>query len=443
VSDSRATGRTRTSGDAGRADLLIVGAAQLLTAPPTPGSAPLRGRALDQPTILADAAVACVDGAVAAVGTTKEVLARFPEARAGRVLDARGLLLTPGLVDAHTHLPFAGTREGEFDARTRGESYESIAAKGGGIESSRRALRALDEDHLTALVAGRLETLLAGGVTTVEAKSGYGLDWGEERKQLRALRRAGETSPVEIVPTFLGAHAVPAEFRSNREGYLALLANEMIPAVGAEGLARFCDVWCDAGIYTVEESRRILEAGARYGLAAKLHADELGDAGAASLAAEVGAVSADHLLFASEAGLRAMAARGVVGVLLPGTAFTLGLPYAPARRMIEWGLPVAIATDWNPGSTMSSSLPLAMTMAVTQMKMTPAEVWMAVTANAATAVGAGDRIGRIEPGFQADLTLFEGGDYRHIPYHYGHDHVRAVVKRGAVAYEPGNPSRCF
>lgn len=425
-----------------RADLLIVGAAQLLTAPATPGGAPLRRSALDQPLVMSDAAIACVGGKVAAVGPSAEVTAAFPERLAARAIDARGLLVTPGLIDAHTHLPFAGTRELEFDSRARGESYESIAAKGGGIESSRRALGAMGEDELVERVAGRLRVLLAQGVTTVEAKSGYGLSWAEEGKQLRALGRAAAGSPVEVIPTFLGAHAMPEEFRSRREEYLALLTEEMIPAVGAEGLARFCDVWCDKGIYSVEEARRLLEAGKRHGLAPKLHADELGDVGAAALAAEVGAVSADHLLFSSESGLRAMAAAGVVAVLLPGTAFTLGLPYAPARRMIEMGLPVAVATDWNPGSTMSSSLPLAMTMAITQMKMTPAEAWMAVTANAASAVGSSARIGRIQPGYQADLVLFEGGDYRHIPYHYGHDHARLVVVRGAVVHEAGAGSRC-
>lgn len=429
--------------DGGRADLLVVGAAELITAPGKPGAPPLRGRALDEPLLIRDAAVACVGGAIAKVGGTREVLDAFPEARAHRVLDARGLLLAPGLIDAHTHLPFAGSREMEFDARARGESYESIAAKGGGIESSRRALREISQDDLTERVASRLGALLAQGVTTVEAKSGYGLDWNEERKQLRALQRAAERSPVTVVPTFLGAHAMPREFRERREAYIALLIDEMLPAVESERLARFCDVWCDRGIYTVPESRQILEAAQRHGLGAKLHADELGEAGAAGLAAELGAVSADHLLFASDDGLRAMAAKGVVGVLLPGTAFTLGLPYAPARRMIEMGLPVAVATDWNPGSTMSSSLPLAMTMAVTQMKMTPAEAWMAVTANAAAAVGEGERIGRIQPGYRADFVLFDGGDHRHVPYHYGHDHARVVVAGGVVSHEAGQASRCF
>ncbi|HET7904332.1 MAG TPA: imidazolonepropionase [Candidatus Eisenbacteria bacterium] len=431
------------AGAEGRADLLVVGAAELLTAPATPGGAPLVGPALDRPILLRDASVACVEGRVAAVGPTPEVLAAFPEARAARMIDARGLLVAPGFVDAHTHLPFAGTREMEFDARARGESYASIAAKGGGIASSRRALLETKEEDLTALVAARLHTLLAQGVTTVEAKSGYGLVWAEERKQLRALAAAAPSSPVEIVPTFLAAHAVPEEFRERRDAYVAAVIEEAIPAVAREGLARFCDAWCDQGAFTVQESRRILEAGKRHGLRPKLHADELGDAGAARLAAEIGAVSADHLLFASEAGLDAMAAAGVVAVLLPGTAFTLGLPYAPARRMVERGAAVAVATDWNPGSTMSSSIALAMTMAVTQMKLTPAEAWMAATANAAAAIGAGDRIGRIQPGYRADMTLFDAGDHRHVAYHYGHDHVRLVVHSGRPVYERAEASSCF
>lgn len=427
----------------GRADLLVVGAAELLTAPATPGGAPLLGPALDRPLLLRDASVACAGGRIAAVGSTADVLASYPEARATRVIDARGLLVAPGFVDAHTHLPFAGTREMEFDARARGESYTSIAAKGGGIASSRRALLETTEEDLAARVAARLRALLAQGVTTVEAKSGYGLVWPEERKQLRALAAASSTSPVEIVPTFLAAHAVPEEYRERRDLYVAAVIEEAIPSVAREGLARFCDAWCDEGAFTIEESRRILEAGTRHGLRPKLHADEMGDAGAARLAAEVGAVSADHLLFASEGGLDAMAAAGVVAVLLPGTAFTLGLPYARARRMVERGVAVAVATDWNPGSTMSSSIALAMTMAVTQMKLTPAEAWMAVTANAASAVGAGDRIGRIQPGYRADMTLFDADDHRHVAYHYGHDHVRLVVHSGAVVHERSGASPCF
>ena len=423
-----------------KSDLLVQSAAQLITAPP--GSGPLLGADLDRPVLLEDAAVAVVGERIAAVGPTREILAQYPERDAARVLDARGRLLAPGFVDAHTHLPFAGTREMEFDARARGESYESIAAKGGGIRASVGQVRAIDEAALADRVVARLGTLLRQGITTVEAKSGYGLDPESELKQLLALRAAQPRSPVEIVPTFLGAHALPEEYRDRRGAYIDLLVGTMIPGVAKAGLARFCDVWCDRGIYTVEESRTILLAGKALGLLPKLHADELGDAGAAALAAEVGAVSADHLLFASDAGLDAMAKAGVVAVLLPGTAFTLGLPYARARAMIARGLAVALATDFNPGSTMSSSMSLALTLGVTQMKLTPAEAWMAATANAACALGEGYRLGRIQPGFQADLCLHDALDYRHIPYHYGQEHLHAVVKRGRVALEGAEAWTC-
>ena len=424
-----------------KCDLLIVSARQLLTAPP--GDAPLLGPDLDRPLLLEDAAVACVDGRVAALGSSVEIARRYPEAEAAAVLDASGCLVAPGFVDAHTHLPFAGTREGEFESRARGERYEAIAAKGGGIRASARHLRECPEVDLAHVVRGRLRALLAEGTTTVEAKSGYGLCHDEERKQLRALAAAAAGEAVEVIPTFLGAHEVPDELRDRRGEYVALLTEEMIPAIAAEKLARFCDVFCDRGVFTVEEARRILTSGSAHGLAPKLHADELADVGAAALAAEVRAASADHLLHANDDGLRAMAAAGVVAVLLPGTALTLGLPYARARTMVELGVPVALATDFNPGSTMCSSLPLMMTLAVTQMRLTPAEAWMAATANAAAAVGEGARLGRIAAGKQADLVVFDAGDYRHIPYHYGRDHVRAVVKRGRVAYQRnGAPRPC-
>ncbi|HET9941249.1 MAG TPA: imidazolonepropionase [Candidatus Eisenbacteria bacterium] len=416
-----------------KADLLVHSAAQLITAPP--GTKPLVGADLDRPILIEDAAIAVAGERIAAIGTTREILAAYPEREAARVLDARGRLIAPGFIDPHTHLPFAGMREMEFDARARGESYESIAAKGGGIRASVRHLRSIDEAALADRVTARLGTLLRHGITTVEAKSGYGLSPDSETKQLRALRAAQSRSPVEIVPTFLGAHDIPEDYRDRRAAYVDLLTGTMIPEVAKAGLARFCDVWCDVGIYTIEESRAILLAGKAHGLLPKLHADELGDAGAAALAAEVGAVSADHLLFASDAGLLAMAQAGVIAVLLPGTAFTLGLPYARARWMVEHGLAVALATDFNPGSTMSSSMSLALTLAVTQMKLSPAEAWMAATANAASAIGEGARIGRIQPGFQADFCLFDASDYRHIPYHYGHEHLHAVVKRGRVALE--------
>jgi imidazolonepropionase len=421
-------------------DLLVVSAAQLLTAPA--GKGPLFGPDLDRPVLIEDAAVACVGGRIAAAGRTRDVLARYPESESARVLDGRGLLVAPGFVDSHTHLPFAGTREMEFEARARGESYAAIAERGGGIRASVRHLRAASEESLAAVVVKRLGRLLAQGTTTVEAKSGYGLSLPEERKQLSALRRASESSPVEVIPTFLGAHEVPDEHRARREGYVALLIESMIPAIARERLARFCDVFCDQGVFTVEESRRILLRARECGLGIKLHADELADVGAAALAAELGAVSADHLLCASPQGLRAMAEAGVVAVLLPGTAFTLGLPYARARVMVEMGLPVALATDFNPGSTMSSSMSMAMTLAVTQMKLTPAEAWMAATANAACAVGEGGRIGRLQAGFQADLVLFDATDYRHIAYHYAEEHVRSVVKQGVLAWHRAEPSGC-
>jgi len=423
-----------------RSDLLVLSAAEIVTAPP--GRGPLLGPELDRPLRIAQGSVACKDGRVVAVGPTAEVLARFPEKEAARVLDATGRLVAPGFVDCHTHLPFAGTREMEFEARARGETYEAIAAKGGGIRSSVRTTRATSEADLTEAVSRRLAALLSQGTTTVEAKSGYGLSLDEEEKQLRAAARAGATSPVEVIPTFLGAHEVPDEHRSRRADYVALLCDEMIPVVAREGLARFCDVFCDRGVFTVAESRAILTAGKRHGLLPKLHADELADVGAAGLAAEVGAISADHLLHANDGGLRAMSQAGTVAVLLPGTAFTLGLPYARARDMIGIGLPVALATDWNPGSTMSSSMALAMTLAVTQMRLSPAEAWMAATANAAAAIGAGDRIGRIATGFEADLCLYDTPDYRHIAYHYGHEHARAVVKGGRVAWERTGSSIC-
>lgn len=423
-----------------RSDLLIHSAGALITAPATPG--PLRGEDLDRPLLLEDAAVACVDGRIAATGPTKEVLARFPENEAALAIDARGHLLAPGFVDAHTHLPFAGFREMEFDARARGLSYAEIAEKGGGIRTSVRTLRSTGEEELAALVERRLARLLEQGTTTVEAKSGYGLALGEERKQLRALRAAAAQSACGVIPTFLGAHEFPEEFRDRRDEYVALLCEEMIPAIASEHLARFCDVFCDRGVYTVEQSRRILRRAKEQGMLPKLHADELADVGAAALAAELGAVSADHLLHAAPGGLRAMAEAGVVAVLLPGTALTLGLPYAKARNMIGMGLAVALATDFNPGSTMCSSMPLMMTLAVTQMRMTPAEAWMAATANAACAVGEGARLGRLQPGYEADFCLLAPADFRHAAYHYAEEHVRLVVKRGRVIVDRRQASSC-
>ena len=423
-----------------RSDLLLHSAGALITAPASPR--PLVGPELDRPLLLGDAAVACLDGRIAAVGPTPDVLARYPEREAAAVIDARDHLVAPGFVDAHTHLPFAGFREMEFEARARGLSYAEVAERGGGIQTSVRSLRQATETDLAGLVARRLDRLLAQGTTTVEAKSGYGLDLEEEQKQLRAVRTAGAGSACEVIGTFLGAHEFPEEYRHRREDYVSLLCEEMIPGIASEHLARFCDVFCDRGVYTVEQSRRILVRAREQGMQPKLHADELADVGAAALAAELKATSADHLLHAAPEGLRAMAEAGVIAVLLPGTALTLGLPYAPARSMVELGLAVALATDYNPGSTLCSSMPLMMTLAVTQMKLTPGEAWMAATANAACAVGEGARLGRLQAGYQADLVLFAPPDYRHVSYHYGEEHVRLVVKRGRIVQDLRTTSRC-
>lgn len=423
-----------------RSDLLVHSAGSLITAGADPG--PLRGGELDRPVLLSDAAVACADGRIAAVGRTADVLSRYPEREAATVIDARGHLIAPGFVDAHTHLPFAGFREMEFEARARGLSYAEVAERGGGIQTSVRALRAAEEGELASVVARRLRRLLAQGTTTVEAKSGYGLHLAEERKQLRAVRAAAADSDCEVIPTFLGAHEFPEEYRDRREEYVDHLCEEMIPSIAAEHLARFCDVFCDRGVYTVSQARRVLLRAREQGMLPKLHADELADVGAAALAAELQATSADHLLHAAPEGLRAMAEAGVIAVLLPGTALTLGLPYAPARSMLEMGMAVALATDFNPGSTLCSSMPLVMTLAVTQMKLTPGEAWMAATANAASALGEGARLGRVQPGYQADLVLFAPADYRHVAYHYGEEHVRLVVKRGRVVEDLRHTSRC-
>jgi imidazolonepropionase len=405
-------------------DLLLFGIGELATPLGRSGrGGPTQGEIL----VLRNAYVLVRDGRIARVGEGT------PPRFLGQVLDCQGRLVTPGLIDPHTHAVFAGNRVEEFLARARGEKYT-----GGGILTTVAATRAASEEELVKLAKPRLLRMLSQGVTTVEIKSGYGLTLKDELKMLLAIRRLSEELPMTLVPTFLGAHAFPPELP--REQYLAVLLGEMIPSVAKEGLARFCDVFCDRGFYTVEEARRILLAAKAHGLGLKIHADELSYVGAAELAGELSATSADHLLHVSEAGIAALARAGTVAVLLPGTAFLLDEPYPPARKLIEAGVPVALGTDFNPGSCPLASLPWVLSLAVLKLKMTPEEVLSAVTLNAAAALGLAEDLGTLEPGKRADLVVWDAKTWAEIPYWMGQNLVWAVIKGGHEVVSP-NSSR--
>jgi imidazolonepropionase len=350
------------------------------------------------------------------------------------IIDATGKVVLPGFVDSHTHLIFAGSRADEFEKRLQGMSYQEIAAHGGGINATVQRVRQASKEDLKALARPRLQRMLRFGVTTVEVKSGYGLTLADELKCLEAIAELNAEGPLELVPTFLGAHAVPPEYRNNRDGYLRLLTDEMLPAIARDRLAEYCDVFCETGVFDLRESELILRKARDLGFKLKLHADELTPLGGAELAAKLGAVSADHLLCITDNGIDALAASGTVATLLPGTAFFLGVDYAPARKLIDRGVPVALASDCNPGTCPTENLPLVGAMACTQMKMPPAEVVTALTLNAAAALDRADRIGSIEVGKQADFIICDVPDFRHLFYHFGVNHVWRVIKRGRVVY---------
>lgn len=395
-------------------------------------------------------AVAAWEGRIVAVGGREEVERRLageglPLERFAR-LDAGGGLVTPGLVDPHTHLCFAGSRERELVLRQGGAGYLEILAAGGGILSTVSATRAASLDELLAHGRRWLDEMLAHGVTTVEAKSGYGLDLPTELKLVEAAHRLGAEGPIDVLPTFLGAHAVPPEYRSRPDGteaYVRSVIEEQLPGIAAQGRARFCDVFCEAGVFSADQSRRILEAGRRLGLVPRLHADELAPSGGAELAAEIGALSADHLAAPSDEGVAALAAAAdaghpVVATLLPTTTWFLMTDHvAPARRLIDAGVPVALGTDFNPGTSPTASLPLAMTVACLSLRMSPAETLAAVTVNAAHALGLGDEIGSLEPGKAADLVVWRVPTAGQLPYWPGANLVRTVVKRGRIVLELG------
>ncbi len=365
--------------------------------------------------VIANAAMAWdAHGRISWIGAERDLPAAYASAER---IDAGGRLVIPGLIDCHTHLAFAGWRADEFVQRIQGQSYLEISRSGGGILSTVRATRAAGQNDLVHRAKGFLREMLALGITTVECKSGYGLDEENELKLLRVYRRLAAEQPVRVVPTFLGAHLVPPEFRDRREKYLELLIERMIPRVARERLAAFCDVFVEDSAYSVTEAREILRAAAAQGLRAKLHADQLTSGGGAELAVEVNAVSADHLEFISEAGIRAMAGAGVVAVGLPLATVYLNQPPFPARRLIEVGVPVAIATDFNPGSAPSFHLPFALTLACTLLRMTPSEALKGATIHAARAVGLEHDIGSLEPGKLADFAVLDASDVDQWLYH--------------------------
>jgi imidazolonepropionase len=414
--------------------MLFVNAAQVVTCAGPPRAR--RGAELGDAGILTNAAVAVDGERIAAVGLQDELERAYPSA--ARIDCDRGVL-TPGLVDSHTHGIFGKPRFEEQELRAAGLGYMEIAKQGGGIHSSVRDLRTRAEDDLFALALPRLRRLAAHGTTTVELKSGYGLTLDDELKSLRVIRRLQSALPLRIVPTFLGAHEIPLEYRATprgRDEYIALLVEEMIPRVAREQLARFADIFCEPGVYTLDESRTILGAARAHGLALKLHADELEAGGAAELAAELGATSADHLAAISDAGIRALAASDTVATLLPGTMLFLGKArQAPARALIAAGAAVALATDFNPGTSPTVNFPLMLTLAVSQLHLSVAEAVLAATANGAAALGLAGETGQLAAGYSADLALFDIGDIRELPYWYGDHRCRRSWMRGKACHD--------
>ncbi|MFZ2488441.1 MAG: imidazolonepropionase [Anaerolineae bacterium] len=426
------------------ADLLIHNAAQLLTCASSDG--PKRGPALAELGLIEDGALAIAGGEIVAVGTTADLLAQLDDPDSVLLLDASGKVVLPGFVDPHTHLLWAGDRANEFERRIAGATYMEIMQAGGGIMSTVRATRAASLDELIAQTLPRLDAMMAHGTTTAEVKTGYGLDLDSELKMLDAIRLLDEEHPMDLVPTFLGAHAVPADYQGRTDAYVDLVVNDMLPAVadlvytvesdrGSYQIrgADFCDVFCEAGVFDIAQSRRILEAARALGLGLKLHADEFEPIGGAMLAAELGATSADHLVSTTDEQLAALAASNTIAVSLPGTPFGLGHhDYTRARRLVDMNGALALASDLNPGTSWCESMQFIIALACRYLKLTPAEAINAATINAAHALNLGAHLGSLEAGKQADVLILDIPDYRHLGYRYGTNLVETVIKRGEV-----------
>jgi len=433
-----------------KVDLVVHSARQLLTLGPfgeveassavsIAPSRPRWGKAMNELGLIEDGAVAASHGLITLVGTTEEVLA---QTEADEMIDASNRVVMPGFVDPHTHLVFAGSREDEFELRLRGATYMEIMAAGGGIMSTVRATRAATLLQLIAQSRERLDRMLAHGTTTAEAKSGYGLNVDDELKMLEAIRQLDVTHPVDLVPTFLGAHAVPVEFKGRADEYVEVVINEMLPLAEREmredppdapapSVPFFCDVFCEEGVFSVNQSRRILERARELGFGLKIHADEFKPLGGTRLAVELGAVSADHLVCTTVEEIEALAGSDTIAVSLPGTPFGLGhREYTPARQIIEAGGALALATDLNPGTCYCESMQFIIALACRYMRLTPAETITAATLNAAHAIGLGDKVGSLETGKKADILVLDIPNYRHLGYHFGVNLVERVIKSG-------------
>lgn len=407
--------------------IAVLHAAQLVTlAGP---KRPRVGGEMRELSIISDGAMLVQDGRIVRTGSSDEIEKALPGD--ARVIDAGGKVVLPGFVDAHAHPVFAGDRVDEFEMRAQGATYEQIAESGGGIRSTVRKTRAASEDELLAQSKKHASWFLKGGTTTVEAKSGYGLTVEDELKLLRVIRRLNADTPIDFVPTFLGAHAIPDEFRNAPGQYVALVIHKMLPRVVEEQLAESCDVFCERGYFDITESEKVLRAAQEYGLRLRMHVDQLTNSGGAFLAARLRAATADHLEQVNAAEIAALAEAGVQPVLLPGSVYSLGKTrYPPAREMIEAGLAVVLATDFNPGSSPTPSMPMVLSLAATQMKMTPGEGVTAATINPAYSLNRGDKIGSLEPGKLANFALYDCPDYREIVYYFGVSQTHSVYVRG-------------
>jgi len=411
--------------------LLIKNAAELITCC---GPAPKQGIAMNDIGIIKDGAVVIEDGIIQAVGTTADILAKFNE-KEYEIIDASGKCVMPGFVDSHTHFVFGGYRPEEFFWRLNGTPYLDILQRGGGILSTVQTTRNSSHAELKEAATRRLDAMLAMGVTTVEGKSGYGLDVTTELRQLAVMAELNAEHAVDVVATFMGAHAVPPEYGGKTEEYVDFIITEMLPAVKTQGIATFCDVFCEQGVFSIDQSRKILVAAKELGLQSKLHADEIVTLGGGELAGELGATSADHLLQTSDAGIQSLAANQVVATALPATAFCLQESYARVRTMIDNGVAVALATDFNPGSCPTHSIPLIAALAAIQLKMTPAEIITALTINGAAAVGRADTIGSLERGKQADILILDHPSHLFLIYNVGMNIIHKVIKKGSIVID--------